>query len=161
MENHVMLHQLIGLTNPDSKDFSKVTGYITVSINVQGPGDEATQLEMGTDKQVAEKAPLMPSSVKKKYKQIYIRIFRGENLPIMDKAMLYGEGSIDAYLVVKYGQGKLKTKVVTMKNKTVDWMEEDGVLDVLERSFVQQLLLSLQQSVLLTEWKGISSSSAV
>ncbi len=44
---------------------------------------------------------------------------------------------------------------------TVDWLEEDGVLDVLERSFVQQLLLSLQQSVLLTEWKGISSSSAV
>lgn len=44
---------------------------------------------------------------------------------------------------------------------TVDWMEEDGVLDVLERSFVQQLLLSLQQSVLLAEWKGSSASSAV
>lgn len=98
MDDHVMLHQQIGLTNPDSKDFSKITGYITVSINIQGPGDEATQLEMGTEKQTTEKAPLMPSSVKKQYKQIYIRIFRAENLPIMDKAMLYGEGSIDAYV---------------------------------------------------------------
>ena len=68
MDDHVMLHQQIGLTNPDSKDFSKITGYITVSINIQGPGDEATQLEMGTEKQTTEKAPLMPSSVKKQYK---------------------------------------------------------------------------------------------
>lgn len=43
----------------------------------------------------------------------------------MDKAMLYGEGSIDAYLIMKYGsQCKLKTRVVTMKDKRVDWMEE-------------------------------------
>jgi hypothetical protein len=50
MDGHVMLNQMIALTNPDSKDFSKVTGYIIVSINVLGPGDEATQLEMGTEK---------------------------------------------------------------------------------------------------------------
>jgi hypothetical protein len=66
----------------------------------------------------------MPSSVKKQYKQIYIRIFRAENLPIMDKTLLYGEGSIDAYLVMKYGKNKLKTKVITMKDKKVDWMQE-------------------------------------
>ncbi len=65
----------------------------------------------------------MPSSVKKQYKQIYIRIFRAENLPIMDK-VIFGEGSIDAYLVMKYCKNKLKTKVVTMVDKRVDWMEE-------------------------------------
>jgi hypothetical protein len=115
---------MIGLTNPDSKDFSKVTGFIVVSINVQGPGDEATQLEMGNEKQISEKAPLMPSSVKKQYKQIYIRFYRAENLPIMDKPMLYGEGSIDAFVQMKYGANKLKTKVVQMKDQRVDWMEE-------------------------------------
>jgi hypothetical protein len=34
MENHVMMHQLIGLNNPNSKDFGKITGYIIVSINI-------------------------------------------------------------------------------------------------------------------------------
>ncbi len=43
---------------------------------------------------------------------------------------------------------------------TVAWMEEEGVLDVLERSFVQQLVLSLQQSVMMMEWKETASSSA-
>ena len=34
MKDHVMMHQLIGLNNPNSKDFGKITGYIVVSINV-------------------------------------------------------------------------------------------------------------------------------
>ena len=36
---------MLGLNNPNSKDFSKITGYLTVSVNVQGPRDEATQLK--------------------------------------------------------------------------------------------------------------------
>ena len=32
--NNVMLHQLIGMNNPNSKNFSVITGYVTVSINV-------------------------------------------------------------------------------------------------------------------------------
>ena len=32
--------------------------------------------------------------------------------------------SIDAYMVIKYGTNKLKTKVVTMQEKKVDWMEQ-------------------------------------
>jgi len=51
---------------------------------VQGPGDEASELTMGSDKDFAERKPLMPSSVKVKYKQLYLRIYRAENLPIMD-----------------------------------------------------------------------------
>ena len=34
MKNHCLLHQQFGLSNPNSKDFSKITGYTTVSINV-------------------------------------------------------------------------------------------------------------------------------
>jgi hypothetical protein len=62
---------------------------------------------MGTEKDFSEKAPLMPSSVKKTYKQIFLRVFRAEDLPVM-----------------KYGTNKLKTKVVTMQEKKVDWMEQ-------------------------------------
>jgi hypothetical protein len=42
----------------------------------------------------------------------------------MDKALLYGEGSIDAYALLKYGGKKLKTPVITMKDEKVDWMYE-------------------------------------
>ena len=34
MKEHTMKDQLIGLTNPNSKDFSKVTGYICVNVNI-------------------------------------------------------------------------------------------------------------------------------
>jgi hypothetical protein len=78
---------------------------------------------MGTEKDFSEKAPLMPSSVKKTYKQIFLRVFRAEDLPIMDTNFIRAS-SIDAYIVMKYGTNKLKTKVVTMQEKKVDWMEQ-------------------------------------
>lgn len=67
-KNHVMMHQRIGLTNPNGDDFSKMTGTLAVSINVQGPGDEASELVMGTTNDWDAKQIIMPSSVKKEYK---------------------------------------------------------------------------------------------
>jgi len=52
-----------------------------------------------------------------------LRIFRAEDLPIMDTNFIRAS-SIDAYIVMKYGTNKLKTKVVTMQEKKVDWMEQ-------------------------------------
>ena len=43
----------------------------------------------------------------------------------------------------------------------VSWLEEDGVLDVLERSFVQLLLLALMQSVLVDYWSKESGQHIV
>lgn len=45
-----------------------MTGLLVVSVNVQGPGDEAQELKMGTDTEVAENKIIMPASVKKLYK---------------------------------------------------------------------------------------------
>lgn len=39
---------MLGINCPDSEDFAKIRGYITVNVNVQGPGDEAVELKMGT-----------------------------------------------------------------------------------------------------------------
>jgi hypothetical protein len=44
-----------------------------VSINIQGPGDSAAQLAMGTDKEAGKRKPWMPSSVEKKYMQLYFK----------------------------------------------------------------------------------------
>jgi hypothetical protein len=45
---HVMKHRVFGINNPDAEDFSKITGFLTLSINVIGPGDEALELKMGS-----------------------------------------------------------------------------------------------------------------
>ena len=68
MKNHCLLHQQFGLSNPNSKDYSKITGYTTASINVQGPGDEATELKLGSPSEIKEKKPILPASVKRNYK---------------------------------------------------------------------------------------------
>ena len=68
MKGHVMLHQKIGLCNPKSKRFEDLTGLIVVSINVQGPGDEATELLMGAEKELNKIPIMMPSSAKRTYK---------------------------------------------------------------------------------------------
>lgn len=41
MQNHVMMHQRLGLTNPNGDDFSQMSGNLVVSLNIQGPSDEA------------------------------------------------------------------------------------------------------------------------
>lgn len=63
-----MLHQRLGLTNPNSEDFSKMTGNLIMSINVMGPGDDATELKMGSAAEIEENPVIMPASVKKQYK---------------------------------------------------------------------------------------------
>ena len=99
----------------EGKDFNSVSGYLAVSISVQGPGDEATQLKMGTDKELNEKKPLLPASIKKIYKTLTIRFFRAEGLPVMDSNYLR-KSSIDAYLKLegdKKSKMKLRSSTVT------------------------------------------------
>lgn len=122
-KDHVMMHQRIGLTNPNGDDFSKMTGSLVVSINVQGPGDEATELKMGSTKDWDENQIIMPSSVKKEYKQIYLNIYQATHLPKMDY-QLVGTGTIDAYLKLFYHGKKLKSKVIKQKDNLVPWMEQ-------------------------------------
>jgi hypothetical protein len=39
MEKHAVQHQWIALCNPDSAEFNAVSGYLKISVAVQGPGD--------------------------------------------------------------------------------------------------------------------------
>ena len=68
MDKHAMQNQTVGCNNVNSKDFSKITGYITISINVTGPGDEALELKAGTAAEISKIKPLLPASIKKVYK---------------------------------------------------------------------------------------------
>ena len=121
MDNHTLNNQMLAFTNPTADDKSKISGYVMVSIQVQGPGDEAAQLKMGTDPKAAKKAPWMPSSVQKNYKQLYIKFIKGMHLPIMDIG-----GTIDAFVFINHLGNKIQTKVDTMdaESKTSVWNQE-------------------------------------
>ena len=103
----------MGLCNPKAKKFEDLTGLVVLSINVQGPGDEATELLMGGEKELAKIPIMMPSSAKITYKQIHFRIYEGLDLPKVDSNILKKD-SIDAYMKVKYRSHKGKTKYKTV-----------------------------------------------
>ena len=45
MKDHMMLHQWIALSDPNSEDYAKITGYLKLSISVTCTGDEQLQIE--------------------------------------------------------------------------------------------------------------------
>jgi hypothetical protein len=63
----------------------------------------------------------MPPAIKPEFYQLWFRFFKAEKLPIMDRNILTGAGSIDAYVWCNYLNNKLRTKTVTMKNEVVWW----------------------------------------
>jgi len=54
---------------------------------------------------------MMPASIKKQYKQLYFRIFKGEKLPKTDRF-----GTIDAYITTTFFKQNMKTHTITMKD---------------------------------------------
>jgi len=129
MADHCMLNQQLGLNDPEAENASEIKGFVAVSINVQGPDDEAHELNMASEKVIMEKVPLIPTAIKKSYKQAYFRFYYAQNLPTMDMdltgGLLGGEKpTIDAYAKIKYGTCQLKTKVYTQKDEEVVWMQE-------------------------------------
>lgn len=99
LDKHVAHNQPLALTNPSAEDKSMVTGYLTLSINLTGPGDESAELKLGSDKEVSAKDPWQTPNVKVTYKQYYFKFLKAWNLPKTDLlgAGMLSEGTIDAY----------------------------------------------------------------
>jgi hypothetical protein len=73
-----------------------------------------------------------------------------------------GETTVHAQSIERSGthiQGLQTDSTVLLDSitVTVEWLEEDGALDVLERSFIQMLLLAIRQSPLINN-AGFDSS---
>jgi len=96
LKDHTLYHQWLALSNPEGKDFNEITAYLKLSISVSGPGDE--QISLNEDQGVEDtQTVMMPTSIKKNYKQLKISILKAEKLPKMDRF-----GTIDAFLKTKY-----------------------------------------------------------
>lgn len=57
---------------------------------------------MASETKLNAKPPIMPASIKKVYKQLYIRFLLAEALPNMD-ASIFSTSTTEAYVKVKYG----------------------------------------------------------
>ena len=107
-QNHCYLHKWLALSNFE-KGLSEIKGYILISANVIGSGDEALELNDYQPSEVPGKEPkvLMPPHLETKPWQMKISLIRAENLIKMDLI-----GSIDCYLFFNYAGAKFKTKVI-------------------------------------------------
>ena len=125
MKDHALLHKWVALSNPQSPNFNEVTGYLKISISISATGDKQLQITEDSGMDKSDEAILMPPSIRPEFYQIKFRFFRAEQLPAMDKALIGGGGSIDAYLLCNYMNHKLQTDVITAKEgKPVDWNTE-------------------------------------
>jgi hypothetical protein len=71
---------------------------LKLSISIAATGDEQIQINEDSGADKTDDSILMPPSIRPEYYQVKFKFFRAEKLPAMDKALLGGLGSIDAYI---------------------------------------------------------------
>lgn len=112
MKDHAMQHKWIAFSNPNSENYSEITGYLKISISVACSGDEQIQLSEDDGVGGADDV-IMPPQLNPKFYQVKIRFFQAQQLPAMDMAIAFvRKAKIDAYVTTNYKNKKLKTKVL-------------------------------------------------
>ena len=72
-DDHCIHNQWVALTNDENQDPNSIVGQIKMSVCIQGPGDSQVKLT-DQDKEKSEKEILLPSSIRRTYKQVEIGI---------------------------------------------------------------------------------------
>ena len=118
--DHAIHNFWLALANPESKDITKIGGYLKLSISVLHENDSRIELE---NKESENSNCLIPAQIKMEYKLVAIHIFRGEEFPDMDSLIFDKKinRECDGYIEVSYMGIKRKTKVVAMKKEICEW----------------------------------------
>ena len=107
-ENHTLLHQWVAINNRyKEKKADEIQGFIKFSANLLGPGDQAIKLEPELNED-QNKPVIFSPEIQTKCFQIKIQLMKGENLVQMDNL----GGSIDCYLMFRFGGSQYKTDVI-------------------------------------------------
>lgn len=125
MSKHVMLHKWLAFSNPNSENYSEITGYLKLSINVTCTGDESIQIE--DDDGPEDTNVLMPPSLNPKFYQVKLRFFEAQEIPPMDMGFsIMKKAKTDAYVMTEYKKRKLKSNVITMyeNGPGIEWNQE-------------------------------------
>ena len=122
-KDHCIKNIWIGLANPESKDITKINGYLKLSICIFSTEDEKIELNPDIN---SDSDCLLPPQIKTTYKQLEIFLFKGEHFPDMEVS--FGKERTtnkrcDGYIEVKYLGFTKATQIKSMKNEIIHWNE--------------------------------------
>ncbi|KAM8808575.1 dysferlin [Eudromia elegans] len=162
---HAFLRKWLLLSDPE--DFSAgAKGYLKVSLFVLGPGDEAPveKKDVSEDKEDIEGNILRPTGVTLRGAQFLLKIFKAEDLPQMDDAVMdnvrqiFGFESnkknlVDPFVEVSFAGKTLYTKVLE-KNANPQW-NQAVVLPAMFPSMCERMRIRV------TDWDRLTHNDVV
>ena len=122
-KDHCIKNIWIALANPESKDITKINGYLKLSICIFSTEDEKIELNPDIN---SDSDCLLPPQIKTTYKQLEIYLFKGEQFP--DTEVTFGKERTtnkrcDGFIEVKYLGFVKATQIKSMKNEIILWNE--------------------------------------
>ena len=118
MKNHSLNNHWLALSNPESKDMTKIRGYLKLSISVLNDNDPRVELKSDPN----STSCFVPSQIKVEYKQLSVYLIRAEELPDRDSAIAKKTNrSCDPFIQFKYFGLTIESKVVKNINDVAVW----------------------------------------
>ncbi|XP_063781358.1 dysferlin isoform X3 [Pseudophryne corroboree] len=162
---HAVLRKWLLLSDPE--DFSAgAKGYLKVSLFVMGPGDECPveKKESVEDKEDIEGNLLRPAGVSLRGAHLILRLFRAEDLPQMDDAVLdnvkqiFGIDSnkknlVDPFVEVSFA-GKMLSSKILEKNANPQW-NQSITLPIRFPSMCEKMRIRL------TDWDRLTHNDVI
>ena len=119
MKNHVLKNHWLALSNPESKDMTKIRGYLKLSISVLHDNDPRVELKSDPNSIKC----FVPSQIKVEYRQLSIYLMKVEEVPDMESTfnLEKKDRPADPYVEFNYFGMKIRSKYVTNKNDVSIW----------------------------------------
>ena len=119
MKNHTLKNHWLALSNPESKDMTKVRGYLKLSISVLHDSDPRVELKSDPNSINC----FVPSQIKVEYQQLKIYLMKIEEVPDMDSTLSKDKKNrpCDPFVEFQYFGLKLKSKVAKNINDVAQW----------------------------------------
>ena len=119
LKNHSLNNHWLALSNPESKDMTKIRGYLKLSISVLHDDDPRVELRAIPDSINC----LIPSQIKVEYKQLNIYLIKAEELPDMDSVLKKKAKNreCDPFVEFQYFGLNIKSKVTKNIKDVAIW----------------------------------------
>ena len=119
MKNHTLSNHWLALSNPESKDMTKIRGYLKLSISVLHDSDPRVELKSDPNSINC----FVPSQIKVEYRQLRIYLMKIEEVPDMDSNISLDKKDrpCDPFVEFQYFGLKIKSKVSKNVNDVAIW----------------------------------------
>ena len=119
MKNHSLNNHWLALSNPESKDMTKIRGYLKLSVSVLHDNDPRIELKSNPE----STSCFVPSQIKVEYKQLSIYLIKAEELPDMDSLIKKKakKRQCDPFVEFQYFGLNIKSKVTQNINDVAIW----------------------------------------